>query len=817
MRQDRVARLLLILLPFVFPTTGEAWTHRVDSTGEQNAIRFPPAKLATGPDNFADGYLEIASDEYGSWGGFGGLAYEDLFKPANAALETVGFTSGFFLMVPDRAQRELLSDMANWQDVHAPDASLTRSIAGLTAVVDSNGDGVPDTMFSSFDVQGGATDLSFDLEQAVSAISPGVAGMRQDYTITNNSTSAIDFDMVRVFDGDLLWDGDFTNDEVGTTTHGSGYAYVFMQEAAVPGSTAITLSCVDDGDDGDDDTGDDGNNPCGCVTGSKAGVEPENGLPAYGLGTDVLIWDNFGLPETWMNDIANVGFLTNGTSGGAPQDAAISQHWSISLEPGETKTVNLLLTYGQNTPGMEIVNQMRTDRAFYGLSDQLIATVVVNAGDDPAPAEVSERTRFEVYQDGVLVDVEKMITPFTQTGNVFVSPPVPILQGSPESGNGVLDVASGNQVAAIYADGQTLPAQDTRTVYEEEAVFWNGAPMFAEGAFLDINENNYLVITDDGTRELSVVTHIEKSSVSATFTPFSLTEDGQSALVTVSTSQRFAKTDGITIGQNNFLDPDPTQCPPPNSGGAQGGCAKVAGITKLVMCCGGRTPVLFEVLDHGVSAGSAFVPLSTDITDPPTNVAEVVAIGSTPGIVSSGASKNVRGISVEVVLDRNASFQNIPGHPTPLVGDRVLLTCPQEPGPTDIFRDMTFDVTGFDQVIVEQVEAAPLGVDLMIQGTCPGAITVESGNHTPNGDVAIVSSSTPGFGAVPAGFCSGQPLSLADPSLVTVTPADAKGLLRIDANVGAPACGRYIQTVDLSSCLVSGVATIPGPKKTETT
>jgi len=41
-----------------------------------------------------------------------------------------------------------------------------------------------------------------------------VAVLTQEYTITNNGASPIDFEFLRAFDGGLLWSGDFTNDNV---------------------------------------------------------------------------------------------------------------------------------------------------------------------------------------------------------------------------------------------------------------------------------------------------------------------------------------------------------------------------------------------------------------------------------------------------------------------------------------------------------------------------------------------------------------------------------------------------------------------------
>src|SRR5687768_14329307 len=143
----------------------------------------PPAQLRTGSVTTADGYLEILPDEYGSWaqpfatGGFGPNA--DRFNPAGAAtVQPVGFSSGFFLF--SGAQRELLSDNADWQATtnganppsppFSADTSLSRAVLNPNVASDSSGDGINDTASSSFRVFGGGTDLGFVLRQRVTGV-----------------------------------------------------------------------------------------------------------------------------------------------------------------------------------------------------------------------------------------------------------------------------------------------------------------------------------------------------------------------------------------------------------------------------------------------------------------------------------------------------------------------------------------------------------------------------------------------------------------------------------------------------------------------
>lgn len=318
------------------------------------AVMFPAlaqGQLATGANSAVDGYLRISPDAYGSWAstGFGGAG--DQFNPAGApgALESA-FTSGSFLFV-GATQRELLTTNTTWDGAgginSALDATLSRAVTSPNVGSDTNGDAVNDQFVSAFRVFGGATDLNFALTQKVGSGGPGVAFMRQDYVVTNNGAAPLSFRMVRSFDGDLPWAGGGANfwldDEVGTTMHGAGLGtYVFQQEVSLPGSTAVTLS----------------GNTAGPYYGGKNGVIPGGAGTAYGFGTDVQVWNAFGVPSNWANHVAGVGYGTNGLSGSNPAgsdpaspDAFIGLNFDVTnLGPGQSTTISIIHTFGQNTP-----------------------------------------------------------------------------------------------------------------------------------------------------------------------------------------------------------------------------------------------------------------------------------------------------------------------------------------------------------------------------------------------------------------------------------------------------------------------------------
>ena len=306
------------------------------------------AQLATGPNPAADGYLQIGADSYGAWASttFGGGG--DTFNPAGAiASQEVAFTSGFFLFVNGN-ERGLLSASTNWQATYtaAPTIppNLTPSITSPNVLSDTNADGVNDTAVSGFTAMGGTTNLSFRLQQHVQSAGPGVAVLEQTYTVTNDGTAPVDIQMVRSMDADLVFSGPFTNDEVGTSMWGAGLGtYVFQQEAADPGITAVTLS----------------SNAATAYYGGKNTVVPSGGPPNFAFGTDVQVYDAFGVPGSWVNEIANVGAGVNGLSTALPTGTAANgvgdgfvglQFLLNGLQPNETRTFTLAHTYGQNAP-----------------------------------------------------------------------------------------------------------------------------------------------------------------------------------------------------------------------------------------------------------------------------------------------------------------------------------------------------------------------------------------------------------------------------------------------------------------------------------
>jgi len=356
-------------------------------------IALPEGQVAT-IENAAvsDGHLEATLDEYGSMQILGGSPNVDRFDPAGTATEqTPTFTAGTFLFV-GTTHRELLSASLDWQDHVWPsgssfsdDTTLARALTSqMTASDATPGDGVNDTLASSFTLLGLTTDgqaisLTCDLTQFVSEPeASGAAFLQQDYAISNTGAVPVTLKLVRVYDGDLPWTGSpaYADDWVGAD-QAAGIWYVFQQEPD-DARLALTLSSL---------------TPADAYFGGKAGVDPDGpgGSPAFGPGTSARIWDAYGVPAAWRNYVAGVGYNTPGTSGSRPPgsaqqpDAHVGLQFELTLQPGEQQTLTLVHSYGATQPlvGTPCPGDLDGDRVV-GLADLalLLASYGTDAGGD---------------------------------------------------------------------------------------------------------------------------------------------------------------------------------------------------------------------------------------------------------------------------------------------------------------------------------------------------------------------------------------------------------------------------------------------------
>ncbi|PCJ54275.1 MAG: hypothetical protein COA70_06500 [Planctomycetota bacterium] len=99
------------------------------------------------------------------------------------------------------------------------------------------------------------------------------------------------------------------------------------------------------------------------------------------------------------------------------------------------------------------------------------------------------------------------------------------------------------------------------------------------------------------------------------------------------------------------------------------------------------------------------------------------------------------------------------------------------------------------------------GPNLTIIGGCPGAKTLSITGANPGAQLAIAHGVSGSF-TIPNGPCAGAVLEISSPTLAGFFNADAAGNLTLNFNAPAGFCGRSVQVVDMSSCLVSQVATL---------
>ena len=160
--------------------------------------------ISPGGDESVDGGLRLILDPYGAFGSNAGPAENAWFNPSGS-LESAGTTyeSAVFLRSADGA--------------------------GFLAEGDIDGSGnLPSVAFDSTTASSAVSsfargNLSISLTQSIqdrfdsSGAKVGSA-LIQDYQITNTSTSAVDFSMVRYLDGDLYYAGAYENDWGGAST-----------------------------------------------------------------------------------------------------------------------------------------------------------------------------------------------------------------------------------------------------------------------------------------------------------------------------------------------------------------------------------------------------------------------------------------------------------------------------------------------------------------------------------------------------------------------------------------------------------------------
>ncbi len=92
---------------------------------------------------------------------------------------------------------------------------------------------------------------------------------------------------------------------------------------------------------------------------------------------------------------------------------------------------------------------------------------------------------------------------------------------------------------------------------------------------------------------------------------------------------------------------------------------------------------------------------------------------------------------------------------------------------------------------------------LTLTGSCPGQMTADASNMTPNSPV-LFGYGIPGSYSISSGPCVGSVVPLANPSLLATVTADAQGDASVSGNAPPIACGLIlVAAFDLGSCTIT--------------
>ena len=95
-------------------------------------------------------------------------------------------------------------------------------------------------------------------------------------------------------------------------------------------------------------------------------------------------------------------------------------------------------------------------------------------------------------------------------------------------------------------------------------------------------------------------------------------------------------------------------------------------------------------------------------------------------------------------------------------------------------------------------------------GECPSGVNLSITGATPNNPVAILRSSALGSFTVPIGACAGTEVDLDSPLVQATVNSNANGDIIVGPiPVPGPACGAFLQAVDVATCGVSTVGQLP--------
>lgn len=296
-----------------------------------------------------DGHTIIRPDDFGAYGvwsngqddkfyplGFGTTAVFGVTQLTHTfmAITTPGNVSSRVLLAdPSSAYTDLVEQPPSVVDgIEGDHAGLTRTVTGAIVL-----NGLEAT--SAFEIAHAGSGLDLDVSLLQKLVpSPGTAtsDFRQIFTIVNNGTVAVDIVFHVGWEMDLYFDDNrYTDDVVGITPD---FCSLYAHDPSSP-TRGVAL-------------GDGGSTvPLSHYYGGKGGTLPGGVAPAMEtLVANQLskqhVWNAGGVPTTWRNYIADIGYNVAGENPAILADATIGREWRFTIAVGATEIVHVVRRYG---------------------------------------------------------------------------------------------------------------------------------------------------------------------------------------------------------------------------------------------------------------------------------------------------------------------------------------------------------------------------------------------------------------------------------------------------------------------------------------
>ncbi len=300
------------------------------------------------------GSLTVTTDDFGSFGT--GLGWPDLFDMGPLS-EPPGehpftFATNLFVFVDPSeigqgTHRGVLSTHPLLLGMF-PDGNLHGDVTSPNVLLDTQ------TAASAFTLQGNSVNLHWTLTQKVSPLPDGPQGgpsaiLEQTYTFTNHGDGAMEFIVVKHLDPDLPDDGgtfplfhtvgvdysELGREQVYARKLGSSVAAIVLrtrEDMTLDPRTVDTVYYV-------------GRQNMPSPPGNSD--YPGGACPSHDYGTDLQIWDSYGVPNCWKNFVPGVGYDVPGSSPlSVNGDSFIGLQVEVALPPGDTYEITFATVYG---------------------------------------------------------------------------------------------------------------------------------------------------------------------------------------------------------------------------------------------------------------------------------------------------------------------------------------------------------------------------------------------------------------------------------------------------------------------------------------